>query len=160
MGIIRTKYIATAKITDPVAVQAYCASKLGWTYSNGAILVNILERGFDGSKYIYCRYGMSVPYIRVEVDMKVWVEPTIIDEGCMERFIYTGFVDCGNSSNAPSTTDLFIMKFTANNGAIRVENAGSGGSIKLLNGASPTSPNIEISSSKINICGSNFEVLV
>ena len=166
------KFIAVAKITDPTAVQSYCSSK-GWTYRPGAILVHIPEKGFEGQHYIYCRYGMSVPYIRVEVDTKVWVEPTHVDKNFLERFVYTGFVDCGNSDNEPSTSDLFLMKFTVNNGDVTIDNSGSGGKIDFKNGSTQeiemgtssitmkqsSSSKIEIASSKVNICGSNLEVL-
>jgi hypothetical protein len=101
-----SKHLAVAKITDPTAVQAKCASMGIGDMDKGAIWINIPEIGFVGNMMIYCRYGLSIPYIRVQVDDKLWVEPTV---GDTERWIYTGFADCGNSDAEPGATSQLII---------------------------------------------------
>lgn len=83
-----TKHVAIAKITDAMAVKAKTAL-MGGIYDEGAIFVDIPEIQLFG---IYCRYGMSLPFVRVKSGDKLWVEPTV--DG-FERWIYTGFADCG-----------------------------------------------------------------
>lgn len=79
------KYLAVVKIVTPSDVLARHDH-----YDNGAVYVDCPEMGFEGDNLLYCRYGLSNPYIKLEVDDKVWIESTI---GNDERWIYTGFAD-------------------------------------------------------------------
>lgn len=96
-----SKYLATVKTGNPDDVKNECLGK-GWTYDKGAIFVYIPELGFEGTNYVYCRYGLSVPYLRVKDGWKVWVEPTI---GEYDRWIYTGIADTSQDSSIDPTTD-------------------------------------------------------
>lgn len=100
------KHMGIAKITNPTLVSAKVAT-LGGQMHQGAIFIEIPELGFLQSEgnLIYCRYGMSVPYILVNVGDHLWVEPTI---GHDKRFIYTGFADI-RSSFTPASTDTLIL---------------------------------------------------
>lgn len=99
------KNYAKAEITDPAQVQVRCTA-LGLEYNNGAIFVSIPEIGLTGRNMVLCRYGLSIPYIRIQVGWKVWVEPTV--EG-NRRFIYTGIADCGDT--VPDTNTQMLIQF-------------------------------------------------
>jgi hypothetical protein len=101
------KYVAKVFESDPVTVQARCTSN-GWEYHNGAIFVEIPELGFTNPDLVYCQYGLAVPYLKVEPEDEVLVEPTINDD---ERWFYTGLVDCGRSAVSPGATDQLIALF-------------------------------------------------
>jgi hypothetical protein len=101
------KYIATAKIVDPSAVASRATSE-GFTAHKGAIFVSIPEMGFEEPNLIYCRYGLSIPYLKIQKDWRVWVEPTIGED---QRFCFTGIVDCG--SITPADADQAIIQFAA-----------------------------------------------
>jgi len=83
------KMYAKAKIVSRAAVTARLAT-LGDTYVNGMIFVEIPELGFEGKNLILCRYGLSVPWVKIKADQPIWVEPTIGDS---ERFIYSGLAE-------------------------------------------------------------------
>ena len=100
-----SKHIATVVISDPVAVQARC-SATGWEYHDGSIFCSIPEIGMTGTNLVYCRYGLGIPYIRVQIGWRLLVEPTIEDQ---ERWFFTGFVDCGGQVVPDTTTQLFIQ---------------------------------------------------
>lgn len=85
------KYIATAKIVNPSLVSARAAAE-GFIAHPGSIFVSIPEMGFEEPNLIYCRYGLSFPFIKIQKDWRIWVEPTIDDDS---RFCFTGIVDCG-----------------------------------------------------------------
>lgn len=103
-----SKYIATAEITAPAAVSAR-ASAEGIIAHTGAIYVSIPEMGFEAPNLIYCRYGLSLPYLKIQEGWRVWVEPTIDDDS---RFCYTGIVDCGGDVT-PADKDQMILQFAA-----------------------------------------------
>ena len=102
------KYIATAKIVNPSAVSAR-ASAEGMIAHPGAIYVSIPEMGFEEPNLIYCRYGLSFPYLKIQMGWRVWVEPTIGDDS---RFCYTGIVDCGGDIT-PTDADEMILQFVS-----------------------------------------------
>jgi hypothetical protein len=102
-----SKHLAIAKITDPADVQTECTNR-GWSYDQGAIFINIPEIGFEGGNLIYCRYALSFPYIRVQEDWKLWVEPTIWNDNGDQRWIYSGIADCG-SDNLSVDTDTQLL---------------------------------------------------
>lgn len=104
-----SKHLAIAKITDPIAVQNLCTSR-GWSYDNGAIFIHIPEIGFEGTNLIYCRYALSLPYIRVQVGWKLWVEPTIWNNNGDQRWIYSGIADCGSINNTPDTNTQLLIQ--------------------------------------------------
>lgn len=106
-----TKYLAVAKIVDPIAVSAL-AGFYGQSH-NGAIYVEVPELGFIGANLLYCRYGLSIPYISVAIGNKLWVEPTISPN---ERWIYTGFADCQDV--APGSLDRLTIPLAAGTFAI------------------------------------------
>ena len=101
------KYIATAKIVDPSAVSAR-ASAEGITAHPGAIYVSIPEMGFEEPDLIYCRYGLSLPFLKIQSGWRVLVEPTIGDDS---RFFFTGIVDCGPIT--PVDADQMIIQFAS-----------------------------------------------
>lgn len=120
-----SKYVAVAKITDPTDVENKCLSN-GWTYDKGAIFCYIPELGYEGTDYIYCRYGLSIPYIRVKENAKVLVEPTIGESG---RWFYTGLVDCGqDDAITPATTDVLHIDLTEGTALIDL----AGGEFKIV----------------------------
>jgi len=91
-----SKNIATAIITDPALVTVECSSR-GIEAHSGAIWCNIPELGFIGSDLIYCRYGLSFPYLRIQPGWRLLVEPTLsYDQD--ERWFFTGLVDGGGPS--------------------------------------------------------------
>lgn len=102
------KYIATAKIVDPSAVASRATSE-GFTAHKGSIFVSIPEMGFEEPNLIYCRYGLSIPYLKIQKDWRVWVEPTIGED---QRFCFTGIVDCGGDIT-PADADQAIIQFAA-----------------------------------------------
>lgn len=110
------KYFAIAKIVDPVEVSTR-ASTMGQTAHEGAIFAECPELGFVGGDLIYCRYGMSIPYIRVQAEDQIWIEPT---SGTKERFIYVGFADCAGTET-PETGDELIITL-ATNVAVKITN--------------------------------------
>lgn len=104
---------AIAEITDPEKVQARSDSDKQGAIDSGAIYVSCAEIGATNTKdFIYCRYAMSIPYIRVLPGLAVWIEPTVIrDDGNNEqRWIYKGFADAGGES--PTTNDQLILAVT------------------------------------------------
>jgi len=100
-----TKYIAIAKIVDPTAVQARCVTEGGVAHK-GAIYCEIPEMGYVMPNLIYCRYGLSIPYLRVQVGWKLLVEPTVDGE---RRFFYTGLADCADAVTPASTDQMLIQ---------------------------------------------------
>jgi hypothetical protein len=103
---IFSKNIATVKISDPALVKTKREAE-GRKYDKGAIYCDVPEIGIEGAYSIYCRYGLSIPYLQVKVGWKLWVEPTI--KG-IDRWIYTGIADCGqDSSITPETTDGILL---------------------------------------------------
>ena len=110
-----SKHLAVVKISDPTLVQARLGSD---KYDKGAIYCSIPEIGMDGTNLVYCRYGLSIPYLQVKVGWKLWVEPTIENT---RRWIYTGIADCGqDSAITPATTDGLLL---AIQGLIQIKNA-------------------------------------
>lgn len=111
------KYLAVVKIVEPSEVEARYSH-----YDNGAVYVEVPEMGFTGDNLLYCRYGLSLPYFKVLVDDKVWIESTI---GRDERWIYTGFAD---SRNDPDNGDYIIETFSGftlkitEDGKLKLEN--------------------------------------
>lgn len=101
------KAIAKANITEPAAVQARCTAE-GELYKEGSIYCEIYELGFFAPQLIYCRYGLSIPYIRVQPGWTLLVEPTVGEDG---RWFFTGIADCG--SLTPVDADQMIMQFAA-----------------------------------------------
>lgn len=113
MGTYGDKFIGKAVVTDPVQVQAFLVQS-GGLYLNGAIFCEVPEMGLIGPEnYVYCEYGLSLPYYRVNVDDEVIVETFINQEDEYERWFYTGLVDCGNTSIVPTTLDQMIIKTEA-----------------------------------------------
>ena len=102
MGELR-KYLAIAKKVDPSDVDTQAAT-MGLTAHEGSIFVNISEMGLEGDNLVYCRYGLSIPYLRVKVDDKLWVEPTVGETG---RWIFTAFADCAGRIE-PSSEGLVL----------------------------------------------------
>jgi len=89
------KIIGKVAISNPTQVQSKC-SELGLDYKKGLIFCTVPEIGFLNSDYIPCRYGLSLPYIRVQDGWEVLIEPTIIENnGQKKRWFYTGIADCG-----------------------------------------------------------------
>ena len=103
------KYFAIAKIVNPVAVQTQ-ATTFGFTAHKGAIFVECPELGFEGGDLLYSRYGMAIPYIRVQENDTIWIEPTI---GTKERFVYIGFADCAGTV-IPATGDELVITLATN----------------------------------------------
>jgi hypothetical protein len=101
------KYIATAKVVNPSEV-ASRASEEGYEAHPGAIFVSIPEMGFEEPDLIYCRYGLPIPYLKIQKDWRIWVEPTVDDDS---RFCYTGIVDCGPV--IPQDADQMVLTFLA-----------------------------------------------
>ena len=74
-----SKYVGIAKITDPVEVESQC-NTYGFPYKIGSIFCHVPGLGLEGTNHVYCRYGLSFPYFRIQPEWKVLVEPTIIPE--------------------------------------------------------------------------------
>jgi len=102
-----TKWIGRAKIVDPSLVKARCELENG-EYHDGAIYCEVPEMGFLDPNLIYCRYGLSIPYLKVAVDRKLLLEPTVNGE---ERFFYTGFAD--SDTIGTTDTDELIIQLTS-----------------------------------------------
>ncbi|WP_411821210.1 hypothetical protein [Leptospira sp. 'Mane'] len=83
------KLYAKAKLVSKSEVTSRL-STMGDTYVNGMIFVEIPELGFEGKNLILCRYGLSIPFLKVKSGQPLWVEPTIGDN---ERYVYTGFAE-------------------------------------------------------------------
>ena len=98
-----SKYVGVVMLSDPTAVTAKLVAA-GSLYDNGGIYVTCPELGFLGSDWLYCRYGLSIPYYKVQIGDTVLIEPTI---GETERWFYTGLADCGGAT-ATSATDVSI----------------------------------------------------
>jgi hypothetical protein len=171
-------HIGIAKITDPSAVTSRCSAN-GQTAHDGAIFCEIPELGYLGQNLQYCRYGLSLPYLRPQVGWKLWVEPTI---GDTERWKFTGFADCSGDDDAdPTTIDQFLLPLAAGKLKIllgtdvsleidgtaktakiqlatdvKIEADGSAKTIKSTCGQST----IEMSNTSVKINGTNEEVLV
>lgn len=93
------KLIGVAKIIDPDQVNNKC-SELGINYFKGMIFCTVPEMGFLNNDLLPCRYGLSIPYLRVQVGWELLIEPTIIEgSGLRKRWFYTGIADCGGSGN-------------------------------------------------------------
>ncbi|MCP4648822.1 MAG: hypothetical protein GY853_01900 [PVC group bacterium] len=107
-------HIATAAITDPAEVEAQC-SAYGFEYDKGAIFCNIPELGWEGDNYVYCRYGLSFPYLRIQDGWKLLIEPTIVEnDGEKKRWFYTGIADCGGDDGVTPDTDMqMLLKFVS-----------------------------------------------
>ena len=101
-------WIAIAKIVDPSAVQAKCTAE-GYKYYKGAIFCEVPEMGFFAPHLIYCRYGLSIPYLRVQEDWKLLAAPTVNND---TRWFYTGIADCGGDIT-PADADQAIIQFAA-----------------------------------------------
>lgn len=121
MAVIN-KYIATAKVVNPSEV-ASRALEEGYNAHPGAIFVSIPEMGFEEPDLIYCRYGLPIPYLKIQEGWRIWVEPTVDDDS---RFCYTGIVDCGPAT--PEDKDQFILTFIS-----QVIYASSQGTLHLSN---------------------------
>jgi hypothetical protein len=103
------KLIGKVKISSPAEVQSKC-SDLGINYFNGMIFCTIPEMGFPDSDFLPCRYGLALPYLRVQVGWEVLVEPTIIeDSGLRKRWFYTGIADCGGNESQITPDDKMQM---------------------------------------------------
>lgn len=98
------KYIGRAFITDPAFVTVKCVASLG-VYTPGGIWVEVPEIGLSNPNLVYCMYGLSIPYYRIQVGEEVWCEPTKDD---FERWVYTGLVDCGG--NVPTALSQYLVK--------------------------------------------------
>lgn len=96
-------YVATVAISDPIAVTAKLALT-GSNYHDGGIFCTCPELGFEGADMIYCRYALSIPFLKVRDDDKVLIRPTIGED---ERWFYTGLVDCAGAT--PTTGTQFII---------------------------------------------------
>jgi hypothetical protein len=107
MSTVINKYLATAIITDPSLVSAQAASR-GDVADPGAIYCSIPEAGFMPPNLIYCRYGLSIPYMRIQPNWKVWVEPSVNTD---ERWIFTGIADCAGET-VTSADQLLIKLLT------------------------------------------------
>jgi hypothetical protein len=98
--------VGVVAVSDPTAVAAVLVAK-GQDYDNGGILCTCPELGFVGANMLYCRYALSLPYYKVKDGDQLWIRPTIGED---ERWIYTGFVDCGRSSVVPITGTQGIIE--------------------------------------------------
>jgi hypothetical protein len=103
-----SKYVGRVIIADPTSVQARLPA--GQIYHKGAVFCTIPEVGYLGQNLVYCRYGLSIPYVRVQQDWNLWVEPAT-DELMQERWVYTGLADCtGDSLVSPDTQSQLIFQ--------------------------------------------------
>ncbi len=104
---------AIAEITDPKKVQKRSDDDGQGPIDKGAIYVSCKEIGATGAaNFIYCRYGMSFKYIRIQPGDALWIEPTIIRDGgeSEQRWIYKAFADAGGES--PTENDQLILAVT------------------------------------------------
>jgi hypothetical protein len=100
-----SKYVGVVEISDPEDVKTEL-DKISDEHSNGGIFCSCPEIGMEGTNLIYCRYALSIPWYKVKDGDRMWIEPTI---GDTERWIYSGFVDCGREGVAPGSTDQMIL---------------------------------------------------
>ena len=156
-----SKYIGTVKISDPTDVESKL-QEYSNEYVSGGVFVEVPELGFVGQNIIYCRYGLSIPYYRVKVGDKLWVEPTV---GDTERWIYTGFVDCGRSSVDPTAETDTQAIFENEDGFYEIR-VGSNYKVTLDTGSQTITIEdgtntilVDEGNSKVQINGSNLEVL-
>jgi hypothetical protein len=98
------KNVGIAKIVEPAAVAAYLAPMQGHP---GGILCECPEMGFVGTDLIYCRYGLSLPFLKIQEGWKVLIEPTYNGD---ERWFYTGIADC-TGTLTPESADQMILQF-------------------------------------------------
>lgn len=119
--------------SKPSEVSAFLSSR-GQIYKNGMIIVDIPEKKLTN---IVCRYGLSIPWIQLQVGWKVWVMPTFMHD---RRWIVFGIEETGLiTDNDVLLFDLppGNMKITIGNNTIETDG---------------------LTSTKIN--GPNHEVLV
>jgi hypothetical protein len=108
-----TDYIGKVIISDPTEVQDKC-TEIGIQYFKGLVFCTVLEIGFKEKDLVPCRYGLSLPYLKVKENWELLIHPTIIDSyGLPERWFYTGIVDCGGTDETiePVSDDRGIIKF-------------------------------------------------
>ncbi len=102
-----SKYVGVVQLSNPTAVTNQLLTTQD-EYEKGAIFCSCPELAMEGTNLIYCRYGLSVPYYKVKDGDRLWIEPTI---GQTERWVYSGFVDCGNRDTvSPGTDDQMIIE--------------------------------------------------
>lgn len=120
------KYIAKIKIIDPVAVKAKMTSLGDTTYDNLACFCECQEIGFTGENLLYCRYGLTFPYIQLNIDDQVLIEPTIDTE---QRWFYTGIVDCTGGITATTNLKMKIpmagFDLIVDNGVLKIGSSGA-----------------------------------
>ncbi len=175
-----SKYVGVAKIIIPSEVTTKLGS-IGDTYAPGSIWCECPEQGYEGANLLFCRYGLSIPFYQVKAGDRLWIEPTI---GDTERWIYSGFVDCGRSSVDPTPTGTQAIfenedgTFTISLGAnMQLKLDSSGKSIDIIGSSDckiemDSDQNIIIltagsniikldgSANKIQLNGTNLEVAV
>lgn len=100
------KFKARAILTNPVEVAVFAKAM---KTEPGTIFVECPEKGFIGQNLLACRYGLSIPYLRIAKGATLWIEPTIPPD---ERWIYTGFADCGGGI-VPGIADEMILQGSA-----------------------------------------------
>ena len=155
------KSIGVVEITAPADVTAEL-EEIENEYIPGSIWVSCPEMGFEGTSLIYCRYALSIPYYQIKVGDRVWIEPTI-DE--TERWIYTGFVDCGSTDVDPAVANTQGI-FDFEEGIVSI-NVGADFSIVINSVAGVISIDtanntfeVDDAAGKVSINGTNLEVLV
>ncbi|TGN20822.1 hypothetical protein [Leptospira idonii] len=112
------KLYAIAKLVSQSEVSSRLSS-FGDTYVNGMIFVEIPELGFQGKNLILCRYGLSIPYLKVKKGQPLWVEPTIGDN---ERYVYVGFAEPMKNSYGNGNS---IVLFDSGDLNITIEEGGN-----------------------------------
>jgi hypothetical protein len=138
-----SKYIGLVKVSDPQEVSTRVGA-LGGTSHDGAIFVECPELGFEGEHLLYCRYGLSFPYIRVQEGDKVLIEPTIGDD---ERWFYVGIADCAGTIS-PETKDQMVIRVKG----LEIKFDGEGNQLDI---------NVSEDAGKVNItCGNSSEINV
>jgi hypothetical protein len=100
-----TKYVARAKIVNPSAVATRCSAEGGVAHA-GAIYCEIPEMGFFEPNLVYCRYGLSIPYLKVQAGQTLLVEPSVDGEG---RWFYVGFADCGGGITPADADQMYLQ---------------------------------------------------
>ena len=157
-----SKYVGEAKLVTPSDVTSKLSDYNTSSYINGSIFVECPELGYTGQNLIYCRYGLSIPFYQVKVGDKLWIEPTI---GDTERWIYSGFVDCGRSSVDPTAETDTQAIFENENGFYEIR-VGSNYKVTLDTGAQTITITdgtntvlVDEGNSKVQINGTNLEVL-
>jgi len=119
------KYLAKVKISIPSEVSAK-VSAYGGSAHPGAVYCECPELGFEGANLIYCRYGLSVPFIKVQNNDTLWIEPRIGED---EGWIYTGMADCAGRVT-PSDADQMVIQLLS-----QVIYASTSGTMHLSNKA-------------------------